>query len=868
MVNRTRALRSNHTHPRVADEARALAFPFFGPLVCDVYVNSTPRVVAAVIQLKRHMTVPVHDGSDPARFISSDAPTLFSAPNERRVEELLSKDTVAADLTHLLTCDASRAETLMLRGRVQRAEHRLRIRTDVAVGARRAAGLHVRVSFKAVASREGRPQHSMPRRGLQWTPHVLPARKEFTHSRNAPRGPVSQWPRFSRERRARAPQKELVRMALGAALLCSVVAGLASAGTLVGVGRDVRAIAHGGTLSLLSGVRALLTADAQGGSARFTEAGMIFERARRQLGDSTSILQRLAGSLDPRGRLPAARALLRLGERAAVVGAEATSLLRVFQGDGLTLTETLESVEPRLRTIHTGLGDIAHELNGISTVGLPAADAAQARTLTASLNTLHEGLSLFLQSEAVVLELLGSRQDRQYLVLFENNRELRPTGGFIGSLALVDVSRGEVRNVSVNSIYDPDGQMKDYIIPPVPLQKITDRWYARDANWFADFRQSATKVATFFERSGGPTVDGVIAVTPTVLEELLRLTGPISMPAYAVTVTAENVVNETQRLVTFAYDRQRNQPKAFLKDLLPEVLARVAALPRQQWGALLDVLTSALDRKHLLVYFRDSVAEEAVVRLGWGGALPVLRVPTATSFQDHVGRVEANVGGHKTDILIEQESAYDVTVGADGAFEATLVVTRHHRGSRSGTHGIDPAEDPSRKANIVYERTFVPSGSTLVDARGFTDAASVPASSVSTADYRTFTQDEELRALEESGKLDHGLITVARESGFTTFGGWVLTNPEETTVTVLRYRLPFRTPHPAVLSAILHYELLLTQQPGHLPVLTKVTVRLPEAFRFAWAAPTSVVSFAGERKAAFVASLDRDALWGAILEER
>jgi hypothetical protein len=142
---------------------------------------------------------------------------------------------------------------------------------------------------------------------------------------------------------------------------------------------------------------------------------------------------------------------------------------------------------------------------------------------------LRRGIKSFLTSHAVVLELLGSRQDRQYLVMFQNNRELRPTGGFIGSFALVDVSRGEVRKVLVDTIYNPDGQLKDFLIPPVPLQKITDRWFARDANWFADFRTSASKVAHLFERSGGPTVDGVLAITPVLLEDLLRLTGPISM---------------------------------------------------------------------------------------------------------------------------------------------------------------------------------------------------------------------------------------------------------------------------------------------------------------------------------------------------
>lgn len=836
--------------------------------MCDVFTKNTPRVVSAVVQLRRRISLSVQTPTVAEQSVSSPTKALSpSSPDRQQAEDLPTKDILAADLDNLLSGDTRRAEALMLRGILHRAERRLRIRMDDSSGARRADRLHIRTISSPGVPKRARPRRMPPKVRVRASV-LVPPRKEFARPNVTRRSSVSPNHEAIPRVRWRTTQWEFARVALGALVLCGIVAGLASAGELIRVGRDVRTTARVGSASLLSGVRALLTVNAAHGNSRFSEARGIFEQAQRQLDESTTILQRLAGSLDPLGRMPAARTLLDLGERAAVVGENTALLLRDFQDDTRTLTETLEAAVPRLRTIEGELKDITRQLAGLSTVGWPTVDAAQAREITAALTALHGGLSTFLQSETVVLELLGSQQDRQYLILFENNRELRPTGGFIGSFALIDVARGEVRNIQVDSIYDPDGQLKDFIVPPVPLQKITDRWYARDANWFADFRASATKVATFFERSGGPTVDGVIAVTPTILEDLLQLTGPIPMPAYQVTITAENIVTETQRLVTYDYDRKLNQPKTFIADLLPQILARVATLPRQQWGALLDMMTNALDRKHLLVYLRDPIAEEAVIHLGWGGVLPVLRPPSPTAFQDHVGRVEANIGGHKTDLLIEQEAEYDMTVGSDGALEATLVVTRHHRGSKSGTPGLDAAEDPLRKVNIVYERTFVPLGSTLVDARGFSDSAAVPAPYTAASDTRTFTRDAELRALEENERPGPGSVTVSQESGFTVFGGWLLTNPEETTVTVLRYRLPFRLPRPALLSAILHYELLITQQPGHLPVLTRATVRLPEGFRVAWAAPTSVVTLGGTQKVAFAASVDRDVLWGVVFEER
>lgn len=643
---------------------------------------------------------------------------------------------------------------------------------------------------------------------------------------------------------------------------------LASVGGLAPVAGTVRATASDGVRALLQGLGALLLDDVQASTSRFREAQARFLEAEQHLTASLTLVQELAVRLDPAGRLPRARALLDAGKRVAVLGTRAADVVRLFRRSTRNLTETLEEAAPALRGIERDLVEVTAVLGDIELSGLPPADAARAQALIDAMRSLRQGLATFLNSQHVVLELLGSRQDRQYLFLFQNNRELRPTGGFIGSFALVDVSKGEVRGVQADTIYNPDGQLKDFIVPPAPLQKITDRWFARDANWFADFRQSAAKVAHLFERSGGPTVDGVVAVTPSVLEALLRLTGPIPMPNYGVTVTADNVTAETQRLVTYEYDRSANAPKAFIADLLPQVLARAVSLPQARWGELLSVFTAALDRKQILVFFRDAAAEEAIVNLGWGGALPKLPAPAPGVLTDHLGRVEANVGGHKTDALIEQSVDYDVTVASDGEVIATLVVTRHHRGPKTGTPGLPPEEDPARKPNVVYERTLAPFGSTLLEARGFTPPAAVPAPFTNAADYASFQRDTDLEALESGMAPSADAVTVGSESGFASFGGWVVTAPEETAVTVLRYRLPFRLPRPSLAAALLRYELLLTHQPGHLPVLTRATLRTPEGFRLSWTGPASAVTAAGEQKATYAALIDRDAIWGAVVEEQ
>jgi hypothetical protein len=168
----------------------------------------------------------------------------------------------------------------------------------------------------------------------------------------------------------------------------------------------------------------------------------------------------------------------------------------------------------------------------------------------------------------------------------------------------------------------------------------------------------------------------------------------------------------------------------------------------------------------------------------------------------------------------------------------------------------------------VYERTFVPLGSELLEARGFTRESDVETVYTNTTNYSELLSDPDVTALESNIRSHQSGVEVSAESGFTTIGGWVVTNPEETTVTVLRYRLPFRLPRPSLLASVIRYELLLSHQPGHLPVLTRSSLRVPEGFRISWAGPQSAVTSAGERKAAYAALVDRDLTWGAVLEEK
>ncbi len=130
---------------------------------------------------------------------------------------------------------------------------------------------------------------------------------------------------------------------------------------------------------------------------------------------------------------------------------------------------------------------------------------------------------------------LGMENPRTYLILFINNTELRPGGGFIGSYAVTkfDHSRPEILKIEGTEIIDNNASGIG-ATPTPPLAKYLGlkTWQFRDSNWSPDFPTDARKALEFYKAEHGFLADdisGVIALTPNVFEEILKLVGPLNV---------------------------------------------------------------------------------------------------------------------------------------------------------------------------------------------------------------------------------------------------------------------------------------------------------------------------------------------------
>ncbi len=459
----------------------------------------------------------------------------------------------------------------------------------------------------------------------------------------------------------------------------------------------------------------------------------------------------------------------------------------------------------------------------------------------------------YTEHQTLLAELLGMNGPRNYLFLFQNNHELRATGGFIGSYALLEMNQARIRRFFVDGIFNPDGQLKENIVPPKPIQKISAGWSLHDSNWFPDFPTSAEKAIFFYEKTGGPTVDGIITLTPEVLERILTLVGPVSLPEYGVTIEAENFMPILQEEVEVKYDREENNPKKILGDLTEVLIRRFLSFdhPQETWK-LGGLLAELLNEKHILLYARHPDIEQLIRGVGWSGE--VIETP-----RDYLSVIHTNINGYKTDGVIRESISHTAEIQSDGRVRDTVSITREHTGGNT-------PYDWWNKVNADYLRVYVPQGATLISAEGMTREFPEPPLNYAALGFR---QDPDITREEGEMVIDPASGTrISTDAGKTVFGNWVYVSPGESVTVRYVYELPFRMTLGTAdeKEAVHSYSALYQKQSGTQGVRLKATLHYPEGWQPVWQTPENLIPY--QRIFTLEQPLERDVYWGVVFGKK
>ena len=592
--------------------------------------------------------------------------------------------------------------------------------------------------------------------------------------------------------------------------------------------------------NLLAAQESLGQADWQQAAQSFSSAHFDFLQAEgeiQKLGQLTlGILEQLPGG----DLVSSGSHLVKEGENLAQAGQNLASAINSFSLNNLfslinlggsaenilasrenSLTDLMAVNQDNLIQALAGIRLAQEELTQVKVESLPANIQAAVIYLEEKLPLVEEILSQAKDYLTALLSILGQDNPRQYLLIFQNNSELRATGGFIGTYGLLTLDKGAIKDLLIEGIYNIDGQLREKIIPPRPIQKISTAWSMHDANWFADFPTSAEKVAWFYEKTGGPTVDGVISLTPTVIERLMELTGPLAMPEYNLTLTAENFVELIQYQVEVDYDKELNQPKRILADLAPKFIEALNQLSSSKRKEALSIIFDCLREKHILIYFKEPSLENLASQEGWSGEL-------LTTNKDYLSVVSSNVNGYKTDRVVKETINHQAEIQEDGTIIDTLTITREHQGGHS-------QYDWWNRVNANYLRVYLPLGSQLLSAQGQTIEIYQPP-----VDYQKqgFKTDPLVSSIESKMVIDQKTGThIFEENNQTVLGNWIYVSPGETVTLTYQYKLPFKI---NLTKSTDSYSLLIQKQAGSLGSQFSHQLKFPANWQVSWQYPDNL----------------------------
>lgn len=398
------------------------------------------------------------------------------------------------------------------------------------------------------------------------------------------------------------------------------------------------------------------------------------------------------------------------------------------------LVDTMDKIIPQLDAIQPQLATVKSEMNAID----PNRYAFSPKIQTGLKNAIaqiNDTEALLIESKPflqVLPQFLGRDKPAKYLVLFQNDKELRASGGFLTAYAKLTVDKGRVINSESSDIYKIDEKLPIKITPPdqilnylpEPNGKVKTHLQTRDSNYFPDFKESAQTIEWFFSYVKPVDWDGIVAVDTHVVEGIVKVLGSINVNGVRFSSDIEPKCNCPQvvyELESFAHSSNSGnaERKALIGDLMQAILAE-SFKQEDKLPLLASEAIRLMNEKHVQVYMHEPKLQQTVEHLDWAGRVASADNPTKFKYDssnwDYWYWSESNYAGQKANLYVKQESDQKYDIAGDGTVTKTVTVTiRNDQKNDWWLNGRYRA----------YFRVFVPEGSVLVKGDGARDPIGV-----------------------------------------------------------------------------------------------------------------------------------------------
>lgn len=422
----------------------------------------------------------------------------------------------------------------------------------------------------------------------------------------------------------------------------------------------------------------------------------------------------------------------------------------------------VDEIEAELKLVRKDIDKVNpnHYPSNLVVKGFKVRDSlAQAKAQIDSLEELTPQLRPILIN---LPEALGEPDPKTYLVLFQNDKEIRPTGGFITAYAIAKIHKGRLISTFSEDIYHLDARLNSREPSPAAIKQYLelDYFFIRDSNLSPDFVESMRVFADKYRRApGSEKIDGIVALDTEFVRSLLEVTGPITSAQYGETFSAEKnkegISDVVYKLENYSENllRKTENRKALIGDLMNALINKILSSSKEKWQPLLTTVKEMVDEKHLLLLSYDEGAQGLLDKYNYSG-----RIKDFDGDYFHLN--SANLGGKKANLYVKESVMQDIVVEKDGTVTKTVNLEVKNTG---------PADGWLNDTYKSWIRIYVPKGSQLIEGNGF---------------------------------------SVGEELNKTRFTTFIYVNPRSSKQYTLKYKLPFKVTKEEDL------KMLIQKQPG------------------------------------------------------
>ena len=388
--------------------------------------------------------------------------------------------------------------------------------------------------------------------------------------------------------------------------------------------------------------------------------------------------------------------------------------------------ETLSKVTPQLDKISANLTVARKQIDQIQSWRYPDFLPYHPKTKIETAKETIDQLDTFVAQAKPLIEVLpqimGRDGKKKYLILFQNNAEIRPTGGFITAYAYLTIDKGKIESAGSSDIYKLDETLTKKFPAPAPILKYLANVYnfnIRDTNLSPDFLVSMKQFENLYKVSAADQdIEGIITVDTNFVLSMIKVLGPIEVEGtkYTADIVDEcacpQIIYQLEKFADEPVNFEKgNERKAIISPLMQQMIAMIFSAPQSKWPQVISTILSSFSQKHVLLYFKEPLAQAAVEKVNFAGRVYNYE-------DDYFYLNETNFGGAKSNLYITQALKQVITKSKNG--QINKKVTIEYKYPRRADNCSLERKGGLCLAGIYRDwiRIYVPLGSTLVKSSG------------------------------------------------------------------------------------------------------------------------------------------------------